>query len=138
MIQAYSNNITVGTAQAIPFSAVSLVKGCSVEQQNLTTFIFNKRGIYLVSVDATANTSGTSGNIVLQLSKNGIARPEAFTSAASTAVADVESLSFEILVQVEDDNALCCCSKEPTTIQIQNAGVAAQFGHINIVITKLC
>lgn len=138
MIQAYSNNITVGTAQAVPFNVVSLVKGRSVEQTNITEFTFNKRGIYLVSVDATGNTAGTSGNIVLQLLKNGISRPEGFTSTASTAVADVESLSFETLVQVEDDNNLCCCSKAPTAIQIQNAGVAAQFGHINIVITKLC
>lgn len=138
MIQAYSNSITVDTAASVPFNSVALVKGCSVEQQNLTTFIFNRRGIYLVSVDATGNTSGTSGNIALQLYKNGIARPEAFNSAASTAVADVESLSFETLVQVEDDNALCRCNKEPTTIQIQNTGVAAQFEHINIVITKRC
>lgn len=137
MIQAYSNNITVDTAASVPFNSVALVKGCSVEQQNLTTFIFNRRGIYLVSVDATGNTTGTSGNIVLQLYKNNIARPEAFTSAASTAVADVKSLSFETLVQVEDDN-VPCCSKEPTMIQIQNTGVAAQFEHINIVITKLC
>ena len=138
MIQAYSNNITVGVAQAIPFTSLAVIKGCSVEQQNLTNFLFNKKGIYLVSVDATANTSGTSGNIVLQLVKNGVAQPQAFTSAASTAVADVESLSFETLVQVEDDNLRCCCSKEPTSIQVQNAGVAAQFGHINIVITKIC
>lgn len=138
MIQAYSNNITVGTSQNIPFSIVYVIKGCTVEQQNLTNFIFNRRGVYLVSVDATGNTTGTSGNIVLQLFKNGVAQPQAFTSAASTALADVESLSFETLVQVEDDNALCCCSKEPTNIQIQNTGVAAQFGHINIVITKIC
>ena len=137
MIQAYSNDITVSTAQAVPFSAVHVIKGCSVEQQNLTTFVFNRRGVYLVSVDATGNTTGTSGNIVLQLYKNGIARPEAFASAASTAVADVGSLSFETLVQVEDDN-VPCCSKEPTTIHIQNTGVAAQFGHVNVVITKLC
>lgn len=138
MIQAYSNNITAVTAQAIPFSSVSVLKGCTVEQQNLTTFIFNRRGVYLVSVDATGNTAGTSGNIVLQLYKNGVAQPQAFTSAASTATTDVGSLSFETLVQVEDDNSLCCCNKEPTTIQVQNTGIGAQFGHINIVITKIC
>lgn len=138
MIEAYSNNITVGAALPIPFNDVSVLKGCTVEQQNVTTFIFNKRGIYNVSVDATGNTSGTSGNIVLQLYKNGIAQPQAFTSAASTAVADVESLNFDTLVQVEDDNLPCCCAKKPTTIQIQNTGVETQFGHVNIVITKIC
>lgn len=137
MIEAYSNGVAVGVGLPVPFNSASVIKGRTVEQQNVNTFIFNRRGIYHVAVDASAATSGIAGDIALQLYKNGVLQPQAATQANSTAATDTEAMSFETLVQVEDDNT-CCCNKIPTTIQIFNAGVAAQYNHVNIVITKLC
>lgn len=137
MIESYSNNVSVAVASPIPFNSVSVVKGCTVEQQSPATFLFNRRGIYHVAVDASAATSAAAGDIAFQLLKNGVAQSQAISRANSTATTDIESMSFETLVQVEDDNT-CCCNQIPTTIQIQNVGVAALYSHVNIVITKIC
>lgn len=137
MIESYSNNVSVAVASPIPFNSVSVVKGCTVEQQSPATFLFNKRGIYHVAVDASVATSATAGDIVFQLLKDGVAQPQAISRANSATATDIEAMGFETLVQVEDDNT-CCCSKIPTTIQIQNVGVAALYNHVNIVITRIC
>lgn len=137
MIEAYSNNVPVLANAPIPFNNVSVVKGCTVEQQNVNTFLFNKRGTYKVEFDAVAAQSTAPGNIVVQLFRSGVPQPQAITEAASTAQTDIEAMSFSTLVQVEHDN-IPCCNVIPVSIQIKNLGVAAQFVQANIVITKLC
>lgn len=137
MIEAYSLGVTVGANQPVPFNNVTIQKGCSVKQMSATTFVFNKKGTYKVTLDAAGAITGTTAaNLILQLFKNGVAQPQAQGVANSTSTTDVESLGFVTLVQVEEDNNPCCCSKTPTTIQILNT-VAALFNKINITITKV-
>ena len=137
MIEAYSNNISVAAAQAITFNSLSLSKGCSVKQQNSSTFIFNKCGVYEVSFDAVANGSGGTGNVIVQLWKDGVSQPQALTSTTLATATDVEPISFKTLVQVPSNNNNNACCVSPTTIQFENTGVATLFNHANVVITKV-
>ncbi len=136
MLQSYSQNITVPTASSIPFNN-NFEKGCSVVQNGAGSFQFNKKGLYLVSFDASAFASATAGNITVQLFKDGVADPGGLTQANSTAATDIEALSFTAHVQVPCDNT-CACNVAPVTVQIRNTGVAATFVQANVVITRLC
>lgn len=139
MIEAYSLNVPVAANSPVPFNSVSLVKGCTVKQQNVNTFVFNKKGVYAVSLDAAGAISGTTAaNMILQLYKNGVPQPQAQGVANSTSVTDVESMCFKTLVQVAEDNNPCCCSAAPTTIQIMNGAAAVTLNKVNVTITKIC
>lgn len=143
MIEAYSLNVAVAANQPVPFNNVSLVKGCTVKQLSPTTFVFNKKGVYKVELDAAgAVADATAANITLQLFKNGVAQPQAQAISDSTGVTDAEGIGFGTLVQVENDNDQCCCNTSPTTIQVVNvtsAGtVAVNLNKANLVITKIC
>lgn len=137
MIQAYSKNITVNSGVAIPFNTNYIDKGCADRQTSLTDFKLFKCGVYEVTVDASAATTDTSGNVALQLFKDGSPFPPGFTQAQSAAAADVESLSFSTFVQVKNSDSCRCCDA-PTLLQLQNVGVTATFSQINITIKKLC
>lgn len=136
MIQSYSQNITVPSNSSIPFNN-SFKKGCSIVQSGAASFQINRRGLYLISFDASAFTSAAAGNITIQMYKDGVPDPGGLTQAASTAAADIEALSFTTHVQVACDNN-CDCGVAPVTIQIRNIGVPATLVQANIVITKLC
>ena len=123
MIEAYSTNIDVGADSNIPFNSVSLCKGCTVRKSAVDTFNLNKRGVYMVAVDASTGTSST-----IQLYKDGVAQPQ----AQSTGITP----SFVTLVQVDHDNNDCCCTS-PTVLQVRNT-VAGTFTDANITITKVC
>lgn len=136
MLEAYSSNITVDANQPVPFNSVALKKGCDVVQQGTSTFLFNKKGVYRVTLSASGAISGTTtGDILLQLAKNGVLQPQSETETSSTATTDVEAMSFDTFVQVPEDNSPCC-AKTPTTIQILNNGVAALFTNIDITIKR--
>lgn len=138
MIEAYSLNVSVGANQPVPFNNVTVQKGCTVKQTSPTTFVFNKKGTYMVSLDAAGAISGTdAANLVMQLVKNAVLQPQAQAIANSASATDVEALGFVTLVQVDEDNNPCVCSKTPTTIQVLNA-VAALYNKVNITITKIC
>ena len=123
MIEAYSTNVAVGANANIPFNSVSLIKGCTVTKSAVDTFNLNKRGVYMVEVDASTGTSST-----IQLYKDGVAQPQAQSTGLSP--------SFTTLVQVDHDNTECCCTS-PVTLQVRNT-VAGTFTDANIVITKVC
>lgn len=92
----------------------------------------------MVSLDAAGAISGTdAANLVMQLVKNAVLQPQAQAIANSASATDVEALGFVTLVQVDEDNNPCVCSKTPTTIQVLNA-VAALYNKVNITITKIC
>jgi hypothetical protein len=138
MLEAYSQNVTVSANTPIPLNSVSIQKGCTAERTGSNTIQLNKCGVYMVEFDCVAVASGTAtGNITVQLMKNGTLQPQALTSAASTSATDVESLSFNTLVQVQESNSDCCCSS-PTVINLQNTGIAAVFSQVNVTVTKIC
>jgi hypothetical protein len=134
MLEIYSQNITVPQNVAIPFNSTSISKGCTAVKSAADTIELNKCGVYAVEFDGVA--SGT-GNIVIQLQKNGVLQPQALTANTSTGTSDVEAMSFYTLVQVADSNSSCPCSS-PTILRFINTGVSAQYVQANVIITKLC
>ena len=124
MLEAYSLNQTVGTLEAVPFTNVSLKKGCTAVLSGTSTIQLNKCGVYMVEFNASATASTT-----LELYKDGVAQPQAQSTDTS--------IAFTTLVQVTENNSCCPCSS-PTTIQIINIDDAdATLTNANIVITKI-
>lgn len=135
MLQGYSENIEVASQTAIPFNSVSVEKGCTSKLESPTTIELNKKGIYMISVDAAA-TPTAAGIMSIQLSKDGLLLPQA-QSSVTGATTDVDNLSFLTLVQVNRDNSCDCCSS-PTLVRVINTGVPATYDIANIVVTKIC
>ena len=123
MLEAYSTDITVAADAVVPFNNVTVEKGCTAILSAPGTINLNKCGVYLVSVDATAEASTT-----IQLYKNGIAQPQA--QATGTAI------SFSTLVQVNENNSCCPCDSA-TALQVINT-TAGTFTNINCCVTKVC
>lgn len=125
MLEAYSLNVTAAADAAFSLSNVTLQKGCTTEITGAGTIQFNKCGVYMVSVDASAAAAST-----IQLSKNGVLQPQAQATGTSP--------SFVTLVQVPNNNSNCCCSS-PTFVQIVNPTTASEtLTSLNAVVTKIC
>ena len=136
MIQTYSKNVTVAVNTAIPFNSTSLLKGCTADKTGISTITLNKAGVYMVSFDA-AVVGSAAGVISVQLSRNGTLLPEATTSETTATATDIHSISFETLVQVNQDNS-CRCSDSGVTISVINTGIEATYNQANVVVTKIC
>ena len=124
MLEVFSTSVDVAVGAPIPFNNVSVRKGCTAVESAPATIQLNKCGVYMVSVDASAEASTT-----IELSKDGLFQPQAQSTGTS--------LSFETLVQVPSSNSYCCCSS-PTVIQLYNTGAATTFTNVNVVVTKVC
>ena len=135
MIEGYSISTLVETDTPIPFNNVSLLKGGTVIFVSPTTIQFNKKGVYMVSVN-TSGIPSANGVMSIQLSKNGVAQPQAQSSTQGTTT-EVSNMDFTTLVQVPADNNPCCCSVNPTLIQVLNTGVETTHT-CNICVTKIC
>ena len=94
-----------------------------------------RRGVYMVHVDACGEAAA-AGDISLQLQRNGVAQPAAI-STVTGAVGEIDTLHFEDLVQVSEDNTPCCCTS-PTELQIVTGEIGINELHINVIVTKLC
>lgn len=137
MIQAFTKNVVVAANTAIPLNNVSIRKGCSATTSGASAISLNKKGVYMVSVDAVA-TANVAGAIQLQLTNNGIAVPQAVTAETAANITDTHALSFTTLVQVSRDNCNCDCSSSSTVINVVNNGVPSTYAQFNIVVTKIC
>lgn len=135
MIQIYSTNINVPAETAVPLNNVKIRKGCTAVNVSPTTIQLNKRGVYMVHVDAFGEAAA-AGDITLQLQRNGQPVPAAI-STVTGAVGEIDTLHFEDLVQVSEDNTSCCCTS-PTELQIVTGDVGINGLHINVIVTKLC
>lgn len=134
MIECYSNSITVGENEAIPFNSVALKKGATVELSG-AAIQFNKCGIYEVCVNASA--SGAAGEtLAIQLRKGGTLQPQGYSSVTAAGGDTLYSLSFITLVQVPFNYSCNVCAA-PTVCEIVNEGAEADFDHISVVVTKL-
>lgn len=124
MLEAYSLNQTVGSLEPIPFTNVTIKKGCTAELSGTSTIQLNKCGVYMIAVDASSATSTT-----IELYKNGVAQEQAQGTGTH--------IAFTILVQVTENNTCCPCSS-PTTVQVLNAtDTDATFTNANITVTKI-
>ena len=133
MLQVYSVNQTFTDGAAVPLNNTGIAKGCTAVLGAPATIELNRMGIYMVSVNASL-TGTAAGEGQLQLTKNGVALPMA--QASETLDTTPAALSFMTLVQVSQNNTLCCCSS-PVSLQVIYTGDDAT-GDINVCVTKIC
>ena len=136
MIQVYSDGLTVAASASIPLNNVTYAKGCSA---TLTggTILLNKRGVYLVEVDAYGSVAD-AGDFGVQVAVNGTPRLDAI-NLSTTAVGDLTSVKTQCYVTVAQSDCPCNCTSAPTTVQIINpADVGATDAHYNVSVSKLC
>lgn len=137
MLQVYSSNLEVAAGAAFPFNNTVIDKGCGERLSAPATIELDKRGIYLVEVDGYV-TPDTVANVSIQLYVNGVAQPQAISTASVSAVTDVQPLGFKTFVRVLQDNCNCNCFTSPTVLQILNGDTAVSDAHINACVTKIC
>lgn len=123
MLQAYSLNIDVAADGIVPFTNVSLDKGCSERITGTGTIELEKAGVYEVTVDGTASAATT-----LQLVRNGVVLPQAQSTGTT--------LGFKTFVQVDHSNCNCNCRTSPVTLQVSNS-TAVTFDNVNITVRKI-
>lgn len=133
MLEVLSNLVTVNTNNSVPLNTVEFMKGCTVKKSGATTLSFRKSGVYLVQVDATAQSLVETGTVGLQIAKNGtlVGVPSEETVSNTTYV---HTLSNNALIYVPDTS--CCCCTNPVDVTIQNIGNDAIIS-INVVVTKV-
>lgn len=154
MIETYSKNIDVTESTAIPLNTIALMKGCTATKSGTTSIQLQRAGIYEVNVSATAKlqalasapTSTTDSTaaqatepnvIAIQLYKDNVTQPQAYSAVTASDTTSLHPLSFTTLIQVPTNNCQCCCSS-PVTIDIVNQGADATYDTIDVVVTKIC
>ena len=154
MIETYSKNIDVTESTAIPLNTIALMKGCTATKSGTTSIQLQRAGIYEVNVSATAKlqtlesvpTSTTDSTaaqatepnvIAIQLYKDNVTQPQAYSAVTASDTTSLHPLSFTTLVQVPTNNSQCCCSS-PVTIDIVNQCADATYDTIDVVVTKIC
>lgn len=136
MLEAYSKSKTVdATTGIIPFDSVTLKKGCTAQLNGVSSIQLNKCGVYEIIFNATALAT-TAGNITVEMTKNGVAQPQATRTITGATVATSVNVPIATLVQVTDNNSCRCCDT-PTILQFINTGVA-WTGDIDVIVTKIC
>ena len=136
MIQVYSDGLTVAAGASIPLNNVTYSKGCSAALAG-GTILLNKRGVYLVEVDAYGSVAD-AGDFGVQVAVNGAPRLDAI-NLSTTAVGDLTSVKTQCYVTVAQSDCPCNCTSAPTTVQIINpADVGATDAHYNVSVSKLC
>lgn len=155
MIETYSKNIDVAESTAIPLNTIALMKGCTATKSGTTSIQLQRAGIYEVNVSATAKLqtlasapasttesaavaqADDSNVIAIQLYKDNVTQPQAYSAVTASDTTSLHPLSFTTLVQVPTNNSQCCCSS-PVTIDIVNQCAAATYDTIDVVVTKIC
>ena len=136
MLEAYSKNQTIpATTGILPFNSITLKKGCTAELNGVSSIQLNKCGVYEITLNINGLAS-TAGDVIVAMTKNGVAQPQATRSLVDQTITEGFSLPITTLVQVKDNNSCRCCDA-PTIIQFVNQGVA-WVGDVNVVVTKLC
>lgn len=136
MIQVYSDGVTVAANGTYPLNNTTFYKGQTAIQSATGTIALNKRGVYLVQVDGFA-TLADAGTYSIQLTRNGIALPQAISSS-TIAAGDVGSGNFYSLIVVADNDCPCNWTSSAVTLNVINSGdVEVTDAHINIIVTKL-
>ena len=137
MLQLYSDGLTVAAGATIPFNNITYAKGNSATHSAPATTLLNKRGVYLVQVDAYGSVAD-AGDFGIQITVNGVPRLDGINKM-TTAVGDLASVKTECFVTVAQNDCPCNCTSAPTTVQVINpSDVGATDAHYNMIITKIC
>lgn len=132
MLEVYSKNLTTTTGESISLNNIVLLKGTSAQLVGANTIQLNKCGIYKITV--TDNVTGTgTGEVIIQMQKNGVLQPQAIMSTAATGLTN---MSFITLVQVPQSNNVNCPCSIPTTINFVNTGIEATHS-IDVTVVRV-
>lgn len=137
MLQAYSDNLSVGAGEAFVFNNVVTDKGAAEKLIGPGTVALNQRGVYLVKFDGYGTPDATS-QVTVQLYVNNVPQPQAKSAFMGTAITATDTFSFSTFVRVTENNCPCNCVSSPTIVQVMNADTSLSDTHANIVISKLC
>lgn len=132
MLEVYSKNLTTATGESISLNNIALLKGTSAQIIGSNTIQLNKCGIYEITVTDNVVGSGT-GEIIVQMQKNGVLQPQAIMSTAATGQTN---MSFSTLIQVPQNNNVNCPCSTPTTINFVNTGIEATHS-IDVVVKRI-
>ena len=137
MLQLYSDGLNVPAGAAVPLNNITFAKGETAVHSAPATVLLNKRGVYLVVVDAYGSVAD-AGDFGVQIAVNGIARLDAINQA-TVAVGDLASAKTQCFVTVAQSDCPCNVTSTPTSVQIINPStVDAAGAHYNVTITKIC
>jgi len=132
MLEIYSDSVTVAEGGFFPLENVKVLKG-PVATPSGNVINLNRRGVYLIQVDAVASVT-TAGVAGIQLVKNGVEDPSAITEASVTASGSA-AMGFSTYIQVEDD-ATPAPGSSPDGIQFVSTGVEAVW-HVNVLAQRI-
>lgn len=136
MLEVYSDNVTVASAQPIPLNSTSIQKGCTATRAGVSTIQLNNCGVYEITLDGNVIGADTE-DVIIQMTKDGVPQPQAITSAFAYSPTSLITVGFTTLVQVDHNNTKCCCTS-PVLIEFLNSGIDLTDSHINVTVTKLC
>ena len=136
MISAYNSATqTLAVGEAYTFDTNRIATGCTVGHvAGTSAFTLTKPGYYYVSFNTTF-TSQTTGDVTVQLLKDGVAVPGATGTQTIATAGDISSVAFATIVKVLPS----CCAIDNTatlTFTVSGLGVDATVAAVNI--TKLC
>ena len=133
-----SNGATQNVAAngAVLYSASTVDTGVSISPNPASGALTLKNaGLYLVLFNGTVNTGTTEGNIIPQLTANGVAIAGASANVTATATATTANVVIPYLVTV---GGSCCNVNNDVTISIINAGdTTAEFTSASLSAIKL-
>lgn len=140
ILDTYTNTSTTLVAGAnIPLNINYILNGCSIAHTETSpTINLLKAGKYLVTFNATLAPSGTAtGNMTVQLFRNGVAVPGATSSVSGTSETDVENVNITKIIEV--DSVCPCAGNGNVTIPLvfTNTGIEAVYSNIQVTVTKL-
>lgn len=132
MLEVYSNNVTIAEGGFVPFDDIKVFKG-PVASFTGNVINLNRRGVYRISVDATAamTTAGIAG---LQLYKDGVEDTSAQTES-SVGANGTAAMGFTTYIQVEDD-ATPLPGSSPVKLQLATTGGDAVW-HVNVCAERI-
>ena len=135
MISSYGNNSkTIASEGAVTFDVNRIVTGCTITHAEGTpSFKLNKPGYYFVIFNG--DVTGATGDVVIQLTSNGVAIPGSEATTTLGANTDTANISFSSIIKVLPS---CAVIDNLQTLVFVNAGVEATFTNVNVIITKLC
>lgn len=135
MISSYGNNSqTIASEGAVTFDVNRIVTGCTITHAEGTpSFKLNKPGYYFVIFNG--DVTGATGDVVIQLTSNGVVIPGSEATTTLGANTDTTNISFSSIIKVLPS---CAVIDNLQTLVFVNAGVEATFTNVNVIITKLC
>ena len=136
MISAYNSTTqTLAVGASYTFDTNRIATGCTVGHVAGTpAFVLTKPGYYYVSFNTTF-TSQTTGDVTVQLLKDGVAVPGATGTQTIATAGDISSVAFATIVKVLPS---CCAIDNTATLTFTVDGVAIDATVAAVNITKLC